>query len=246
MHYLKSENLKHKRTFTRILIFLAPAVTVLMTSFSPMWFQVNAFNWWYVFLCPGFLTLLCALIEQRDGGKKKYRAVFPLPVSLSKIWRAKIETAGLYVLIGNLFFLALNVLGGFILMHLSGQPMIIGVSNALLGTACIILASLWEIPFCLWLSKKTGLFLALMINVGLGSVLGVLAASTSYWIYCPYSWAPRLMVPILNIMPNGTLAQEQLLETPPVLIFLALALSLLMFIFLSLITGKQFARQEAK
>ena len=246
MHYLKSENLKHKRTFTRILIFLAPAVTVLMTSFAPMWFQVNAFNWWYVLLYPGFLTLLCVLVEHKDSGKKKYQTVFTLPVSLSKIWLAKIETTGLYVLLGNLFFLVLNVLGGFILMHLSGQPMIIGVSNALLGTACIILASLWEIPFCLWLSKKTGLFLALMINVGLGSVLGVLAASTSYWIYCPYSWAPRLMVPILNIMPNGMLAQEQVLDTPPVLIFLALALSLLMFIFLSLITGKQFARQEAK
>ena len=246
MHYLKSENLKYKRTFTRILIFLAPSVTVLMTSLAPMWFQVNAFNWWYVLLYPGFLTLLCVLVEHKDSGKKKYQTVFTLPVSLSKIWLAKIETAGLYVLLGNLFFLVLNVLGGFILMHLSGQPMIIGVSNALLGTFCIILASLWEIPFCLWLAKKTGLFLALMINVGLGSVLGVLAASTSYWIYCPYSWAPRLMVPILNIMPNGTLAQEQLLETPPVLICLALALSLLAFIFLSLITGKQFAIQEAK
>ena len=81
MRYLKSENLKHKRTFTRTLIPLAPVMTVLMTLLAPMWFQVNAFNWWYVFLCPGFLTLLCALIEQRDGGKKKYRAVFPLPVS---------------------------------------------------------------------------------------------------------------------------------------------------------------------
>ena len=246
MRYLKSENLKHKRTFTRTLIPLAPVMTVLMTLLAPMWFQVNAFNWWYVFLCPGFLTLLCALIEQRDGGKKKYRAVFPLPVSLSKIWRAKIETAGLYVLIGNLFFLALNVLGGFIIYRLSGFPMTIGISSAVLGTACIVLASLWEIPFCLWLAKKTGLFVALILNAGGGSVLGVLAASTSYWIYCPYSWAPRLMVPILNIMPNGMLAQEQVLDTPPVLIFLALALSLLMFIFLSLITGKQFARQEAK
>ena len=153
MHYLKSENLKYKRTFTRILIFLAPSVTVLMTSLAPMWFQVNAFNWWYVLLYPGFLTLLCVLVEHKDSGKKKYQTVFTLPVSLSKIWLAKIETAGLYVLLGNLFFLVLNVLGGFILMHLSGQPMIIGVSNALLGTFCIILASLWEIPFCLWLAK---------------------------------------------------------------------------------------------
>jgi len=246
MRYLKSENLKHKRSFTRTLILLAPIVTVLMTFLAPMWFQVNAFNWWYVFLYPGFLTLLCVFIEHRDSGKKKYQTVFPLPVSLSKIWRAKIETTGLYVLIGNLIFLVLNVLGGFIISRLSGFPMTIGISSAILGTVCIFLASLWEIPFCLWLAKKTGLFVALILNAGVGSVLGVLAAQTSYWIYCPYGWAPRLMVPILNIMPNGTLAQEQVLDTPPVLICLALALSLLAFIFLSLITGKQFAIQEAK
>ena len=102
MRYLKSENLKHKRTFTRTLIPLAPVMTVLMTLLAPMWFQVNAFNWWYVLLYPGFLTLLCVLVEHKDSGKKKYQTVFTLPVSLSKIWLAKIETTGLYVLLAGI------------------------------------------------------------------------------------------------------------------------------------------------
>lgn len=67
--YIQAENLKHKRTFTKTLIVLAPFVTALMNFFAPLWFQLNSYNWWYILLYPGFLTLTCALIEQRDMGK---------------------------------------------------------------------------------------------------------------------------------------------------------------------------------
>ena len=246
MNYLQAENLKHKRSFARKLILLAPVVTVLMTCLAPLWFQVNAFNWWYVLLYPGFLTLLCVLIEHKDSGKKKYQTVFPLPAALSKIWWAKIETVCLYALIGNLLLLVLNIMGGIVLKRLSGQPLMIDVSNAVLGTACIVLASLWEIPFCLWLAKKSGLFPVLFFHTGCGSVLGVLAASSSLWYFCPYSWVPRLMIPILHIMPNGTLAQESILDTPIHTIGFVLAGSLLLFFLLSVLTAKRFETYEEK
>lgn len=70
MAYIQAENLKHKRTFTKTLIVLAPFVTALMNFFAPLWFQLNSYNWWYILLYPGFLTLTCALIEQRDNGTK--------------------------------------------------------------------------------------------------------------------------------------------------------------------------------
>ena len=95
MAYIQAENLKHKRTFTKTLIVLAPFVTALMNFFAPLWFQLNSYNWWYILLYPGFLTLTCALIEQRDNGKLKYRAVASLPVSQNKVWKAKIGVAGI-------------------------------------------------------------------------------------------------------------------------------------------------------
>ena len=112
MAYIQAENLKHKRTFTKTLIVLAPFVTALMNFFAPLWFQLNSYNWWYILLYPGFLTLTCALIEQRDNGKLKYRAVASLPVSQNKVWKAKIGVAGIYSCEGNFIFLALNLLGG--------------------------------------------------------------------------------------------------------------------------------------
>lgn len=116
MAYIQAENLKHKRTFTKTLMVLAPFVTALMNFFAPLWFQLNSYNWWYILLYPGFLTLTCALIEQRDNGKLKYRAVASLPISQNKVWKAKIGVAGIYSCVGNFIFLALNLLGGFAIL----------------------------------------------------------------------------------------------------------------------------------
>lgn len=126
MAYIQAENLKHKRTFTKTLIVLAPFVTALMNFFAPLWFQLNSYNWWYILLYPGFLTLTCALIEQRDNGKLKYRAVASLPVSQNKVWKAKIGVAGIYSCVGNFIFLALNLLGGFAILVINEIPLTIG------------------------------------------------------------------------------------------------------------------------
>ena len=132
MAYIQAENLKHKRTFTKTLIVLAPFVTALMNFFAPLWFQLNSYNWWYILLYPGFLTLTCALIEQRDNGKLKYRAVASLPVSQNKVWKAKIGVAGIYSCVGNFIFLALNLLGGFAILVINEIPLTIGIYGGMI------------------------------------------------------------------------------------------------------------------
>ena len=245
MPYLKSEILKSRRSFARALIFLAPAVTVLLSALAPQWFEISSMNLWYAFLHPGFLSLLCVSIEQRDGDGLQYRTVFPLPVSLSGIWLAKIGTAALYVLLGNLVFFALNLLGGFLVAWLFGQSVMLGVSRALPGIVCLVAASLWELPLCLYLARKTGPVFTLLVNAGVGSALGVVAAPSSLWFLCPYSWAPRLMIPILRILPNGTLADGSAPPTPGAAIAAVLAAALVLFVSLSRLTAKRFAGKEA-
>lgn len=245
MKYIQAENLKHKRTFTKTLIILAPIVTALMNFFAPLWFQLNSYNWWYILLYPGFLTLICALIEQRDNGKLKYRAVVPLPVSQNKIWKAKIGVAGLYSCVGNVIFLLLNLLSGFAILSIHEIPLAIGVWQAIAGTVCIVIASLWEIPLCVWLSKKAGIFLTVILNAGLGSVLGIVAATTSLWMICPYSWVPHLMISVLGILPNGEPAADWSITMPARMIMLTLCLSLVWFAVLSFLTARWFEKKEA-
>ena len=52
MAYIQAENLKHKRTFTKTLIVLAPFVTALMNFFANLWIKLNSYNWWYNLLYP--------------------------------------------------------------------------------------------------------------------------------------------------------------------------------------------------
>lgn len=203
MNYLRAENWKHKRTFVRKLLFLAPFVTILLSALSPLWFQMNSYNWWYVLLYPGALTLVCCLVEQRDGHKLEYRAITPLPVSLGSVWRAKIGVAAIYALAANMVFLVLNLLGAFVLLLVFDLSMTISVPQAVLGSICIVLFNLWQIPLCIWLSHKCGIFLTLIINAGVGSILGILLSATSLWMFCPYAWVPRLMISVLGILPNG-------------------------------------------
>ena len=243
MNYLQAEHLKHKRTFAKKLIVLAPVITVLMNILGPLWYQINSYNWWYILLCPGFLTLVCALLEQRDNGKLKYRAVFTLPCDLKKAWGAKIGIAGFYVTLGNLLFLVLNLLGGCLMLAVYKIPLAIGILQAVSGTLCIIIASLWEVPLSLWLSRKTGIFWTIALNVGLGSVLGVLTSTSKFWIVCPYSWVPHLMISVLNIMPNGVPAELQNVSLPFGEIAVTLLLSMAVFIILSLVTAKGFEKE---
>lgn len=246
--YVCSEWIKHKRTFAIKLVILAPVITLLMNVFAPMWYQQNSFNWWYVLLFPGFLTLLCTMCEQRDGGKLKYRSLIPLPIKLENAWIAKAIVILILDIIANFIFLGLNMLGGIAVYFIYEIPISISLFQAATGIFCIIVASMWEIPICLWLSKKIGAFAAVVINAGIGSVLGVLFANTKYWILCPYSWMPRLMVPTIGILPNGVPVSEEAGYLPVsfVMVMLALLVSVVLFSALIRLGAKGFSRQEVR
>lgn len=244
--YLRAEHLKQKNTFAKKLIVIAPLLTVLLNVISPMWYQQNSYNWWYVLLYPGFLTLICVLVNQRDEEKLKYRAIFSLPLNLENTWYAKILICVSYIFIGNLILMICNIVGGFLIYKIYEIPMTISILQALVGTFCIVMASLWNIPFSLWVSRKIGVFGALIVNVGLSVVLGILGANTNFWIISPYSWVSRLMVPILRILPNGEPAIDSKLAVPIIFIILVLISSGILFGLISKITARGFSRQEVK
>lgn len=84
-NYISSEHLKHKNTFAKKLVWLAPILTLFLNVLAPMWYQQNSYNWWYVLLYPSYLTLLSILIIQRDNGKLKFRAILSLPIDLKNM-----------------------------------------------------------------------------------------------------------------------------------------------------------------
>ena len=137
-----------------------------------------------------------------------------------------------------------NVAGGFIIQHIFDIPMTISPMQALFGTLCIILASIWNIPLCLWFTKKVGVFATLILNVGMSFMLGTLGANKSFWFICPDRWVTRLMVPTLGILPNGESVTGSALSTPLPLVIMTICLSLLLLYTISKSTAKSFIKQE--
>ncbi|MFU0825827.1 MULTISPECIES: lantibiotic immunity ABC transporter MutE/EpiE family permease subunit [Clostridium] len=240
INYLKAENIKYKRTFAKKLVFIAPMFMVLLAGISGIYFVQDGYNWWYTTILPGFITLMTALVNQIEEKKLHYRTVFVLPVSLQKIWISKVLLISFYVLAASLIHLLGIILGKFLINPTSS----IAVSQMVVATIILIIVSLWQIPFCLFLSKKFGLMVAVLVNAAIGIALDIFAATESFWWACPYSWGTRLMCPVLGVLPNGTLALkgDALLNWNVVPVGIILAI--VMFLLLLVMTARWFQKQE--
>ena len=59
-----------------------------------------------------------------------------------------------------------------------------------------------QVSLCLFLAKKFGFMVSVAVNTVIGITLGIIFANGGFWLFCPYSWGMRAMVPMLNILPN--------------------------------------------
>lgn len=242
LHYIKAENLKCNKTFAKKLILIAPIFMIILASINANFFVENGFNWWYIMIFPSYLTLLSALVNQIEDKKLNYRAVFSLPISLMKTWLSKILLISIYSVISSAIYMAGMIFGK--LSFNTSTP--IQVDQIIIASIVIMITSLWQIPFCLFLSKKFSFLTTVLMNTGVGLVLGILIANKSFWWLCPYSYSTRLMCPVLGILPNGLMAKPNDLLLNTNVIPIGLILSLALFITISALTAFWFKKQEVQ
>lgn len=93
MGYLRAEHLKFKRTATNKLLFILAFMTAvfawLVSGFYG--FQFAVFYWWYVFLFPGTIVVLCGLSQKKEERAGRYYSVLSMPISLAKLLRKQSE-----------------------------------------------------------------------------------------------------------------------------------------------------------
>lgn len=176
------------------------------------------------------------------------RAVVSIPIDLKKVWIAKVMIGieMLTVSCGIIF-----ICSALSLLVWRGQyTYSISLLDAFTAAVVLVLTTAWQIPFCMLLSQKMGIFLLLIINYIL-SIAGVILAVTKYWILFPSSYASRLMIPIIHVLPNGLFAEEgsatfseELLSSNSIV--LGIVIAMLLFIGLTWISAKLFAGREAK
>ena len=122
---------------------------------------------------------------------------------------------------------------------ISPATAVYSVPQNIAGSIAIVIASVWQIPLCLYLARKTGLFVPIMLNTVLGIFLPILLGNTAVWWLVPYCWAAKLAEPLMGIELNGIFTGNLGFSYT---VFISAALSIFLFIVLSFVDAKDFAK----
>lgn len=239
MNYLKSEHLKFKRTISNKLLFIIPFITAIFAWIVGGFFgfQYTTIYWWYAFLLPGAIAILCSLSHRKEDSAGKYYSVFSMPLNLSKFEMAKGVILIEKLLVAGIFLALLNSISNII----SPVTAVYSVPQSMVGSIAIVLASVWQIPLCLYLTRKTGLFVPIILNTILGIFLPILLGNTAIWWLVPYCWAAKLAEPLMGIELNGTFAGNPRLS---IIVFISIVLSIFLFVILSFADAKDFSKRR--
>ncbi len=239
MNYLKSEHLKFKRTISNKLLFIIPLTTAIFAWIVGgfIGFQYTAFYWWYAFLLPGAIAILCSLSHRNEENAGKYYSVFSMPMNLSKFEAVKGIILIEKLLVAAVFLAMLISISNII----SPATAVYSVLQSIAGSIGIILSSVWQIPLCLYLARKAGLFLPVVLNTMLGIFLPIVLGNTAFWWLVPYCYAAKLAEPLMGIELNGTSAGNSCFS---VTILISITLSMLLFAILSFVDAKDFSKRR--
>ncbi len=201
MNYLKSEHLKFKRTIFNKLLWIAPLfVTVfawIIGGFSG--FMYMSFYWWYAFILPGTIAILCVFSHLKEDKAGKYYSIFSIPIDLVKFEMAK------SVLIIEKLVIAALFLATFVSISnvISPALAVYNIGVSVLGSVAIVLASIWQIPLCLFLAQTIGMTLPIYLNTILGILFPIVLKESIFVWLCPYCWTAKLAESLMGIEISG-------------------------------------------
>jgi len=240
-HILFSERLKARHSFAAALPLAAPMLTLalvfVLTGGMEEAFSAAAWNWWYIMLLPGMLSVLCCL---NMAGEKscRYYNLKVLSVPERKLLLGKIAYLSLCLLLSNAVLFAGVSVGG----SLPGSS--ISLRGGMEAAVLLSLTFLWALPVYLFLSARFGLFAAVFSCLLLSACGALAAPEGGLWWTLPPAIPLRLMCPVLGLHPNGLpLAPESALWAPGVILPGA-ALSLVWFAVLTALFILWFEKKE--
>lgn len=248
MNILRAEMLKYKRTFMAKLVIFIPLffaayslVTSYLLPYAYNWngILVLSFNWWPVTFLPLGFALFAGMVANQERKAGGYRVLKAEPLAPQKVWLGKIAGMAMISLLSSGVLIAGDLFCGAL------QGNVPPLRVVVIAAALCWLATLALIPLQLWLATWAGMLASLALGAA-GMIVGVLLAPTKLWIFCPWSWASRLMCPTIGVHPNGTLLPEGSPLFDASVISLGLAVSLVVFVVLSVLSAQWFARKESK
>ena len=241
MNYLKAEHLKFKRTISNKLLFIVPFLTALFAWIIGGFygFQYMTFYWWYAFLLPGTIAILCSLAHQKEERAGKYYSVLSAPINLKQFEYAKALILIEKLIVAALFLAVFAAVSNLISPALA----VYSVGRNFAGSIALIFASIWQIPVCLLLARKTGFLIPIVANTLLGILMPILFGNTAIAWVCPYCWAAKTAELLMGIESNGTFAGVADFSWQ---VLLPLVFSVILYVLLTLWDAANFSKKEGK
>ncbi len=241
MQYIKAENLKYKHTMMNRLLVIAPVVTVFFAFLAGGLniFQSTAMYWWYMFILQGMVAVLCFLAIRTEEMSGHRKLIYALSVNLKKLRMAKT-----LILVSKLLGASLVLIGLLVFVPKLLFPNYSSYTfwDLLLGNVVIVLTSMWQIPFCLILINKLGMFVPIVLNTLLGLVTIVAIGNTPLWYLWPYCWSAKEMEIFLRININGVPAGQT--ESVGLGAIIVIIVAVLVFWLLAMVDAFIFERER--
>lgn len=200
--YLRAENLKFKRTFSRKFIFWAPVFLAIFAYIvfskkteAQRSYSTNIYNCWSLFFVTLGGMLFCMFSVLKD--KKTYLLLISRGIDTKISWISKILIVTFYLLISHIWLFALFEITNYFIFR-----SFFDIYNFFYATILNFLVSISLVPLNLFLEYKTSTLVTFAINL-IGLMAGTELSPTFIWFASPWGYALRFMCPILGIHPNG-------------------------------------------
>lgn len=238
INLIKSEHLKQKGTFQRSLIYLAPTITLFLAFvlMGGRYVQEGGYNWWYILILPGSLTILSSLVINSDK-KGKFHGLFSVVIDKEKIWYSKIILCTIYLGISCLvFFIEVTIMGLLFKNTIS-------IRDSFLASLLLFILFSWQIPFFMYLAIKVSTGFSVIISMLCNCTMGIVFALKSTW-YIPFAIPSRIMSHVIGVLPNGLPVENGSYPFDIKIILIGVIITVFLYIVISYSSGKFFKNQE--
>ncbi len=251
--YFLAERMKNRHTYTEKLTVFMPLISVGLAAWlTSDYFTVDSYNWWYMILFPGMLSLVCSAVGNRDK-KLGNRSIWALPVKIGSVWDGKVLYGIRCMGISMLVFLGVTLGAGKVIGQIGGQVFRIRPTDGeqVLAVAVLLITSLWQVPFCLFLQQLWGTVPMILLHLGSYIMLSAELALHSFFMLLPGGIAARMMCIILRILPNGLVAEPGSLTFSQELLDwkalpMGIAASVFWFLIFWLVSRRWFEKQAER
>ncbi|WP_304508085.1 lantibiotic immunity ABC transporter MutE/EpiE family permease subunit [Anaerotignum sp.] len=240
LNFIQSEWLKQKHSFNKMLLWLAPLFTILLTLvlMGGSNLQNGAYNWWYTMLLPGSFTMFSAFTVTREQ-KKNRHGLFGLAVRKNMLWNAQVILCTLFLFMTCMIFFIGITVGGI----LFGEA--IPMASSFCASLVLFISFAWEIPLWMFVTEKMGAFISILLSLFCNFGIAVICAVKSFW-WVPFSIPARLMCPLIGVLPNGLQVEAGSKIADAHVIFPGMLISIVLYILLTLVTSLWFQKREVQ